>query len=387
MKHKPSRINSDNIELFRSIINNELSLLRNQLMNYRGKDLWSVVCSAMDWVETSTHWLSYRYAPELHNDPYCDSMNVIFYIAAVDMLYEGVSQLHRVVFGELCNKTNSKLLEDRKGIFSNIYCCKDDVSFFKQIRAIFGEHSVNLNLKELLYPPEERKKHDEERWFASWSYSATKGIPTEVFIYSNKPGVRAIPFSINLSEIELFAVETNSYILQIVDKARKIENNLKEKFKKEEWPSFKKDDYKKHIGFLLNENDRRIGSDRYRNLLYELRIILQSDLDNAIVKELKREAYEMLTELNWAIHSLQDLDEIVSTERLVIQQRLPYTVSKAYTSLVVNVVEKIEDMDYYIWKDELEAYVAPIVKIDDDMTIEDRYVIVTASLLRLEGRL
>lgn len=387
MKHKPSRINSDNIELFRSIINNELSLLRNQLMNYRGKDLWSVVCSAMDWVETSTHWLSYRYAPELHNDPYCDSMNVIFYIAAVDMLYEGVSQLHRVVFGELCNKTNSKLLEDRKGIFSNIYCCKDDVSFFKQIRAIFGEHSVNLNLKELLYPPEERKKHDKERWFASWSYSANKGIPTEVFIYSNKPGVRAIPFSINLSEIELFAVETNSYILQIVDKARKIENNLKEKFKKEEWPSFKKDDYKKHIGFLLNENDRRIGSDRYRNLLYELRIILQSDLDNAIVKELKREAYEMLTELNWAIHSLQDLDEIVSTERLVIQQRLPYTVSKAYTSLAVNVVEKIEDMDYYIWKDELEAYVAPIVKIDDDMTIEDRYVIVTASLLRLEGRL
>ena len=62
-------------------------------MNYKGVDLWNVVCSAMDWIETSTQWLSYRNEPEIHNEAYCDSMNLIFFIYAIDMLYEGVAQL------------------------------------------------------------------------------------------------------------------------------------------------------------------------------------------------------------------------------------------------------------------------------------------------------
>lgn len=89
-----SLISTQNIRAFRDTINYELPLIKNQLMDYNGKDLWNIVCSAMDWIETSTHWLSFRRTPELHNDPYSDSMNVIFYISAVHMLYEGVAQLY-----------------------------------------------------------------------------------------------------------------------------------------------------------------------------------------------------------------------------------------------------------------------------------------------------
>ena len=60
MDYSLSRITAENIVSFRNTINYQTPIIRNQLMDYRGKNLWSVVCSAMDWVEISTHWLSYR---------------------------------------------------------------------------------------------------------------------------------------------------------------------------------------------------------------------------------------------------------------------------------------------------------------------------------------
>lgn len=380
-----SLISTQNIKAFRDTINYELPLIKNQLMDYNGKDLWNIVCSAMDWIETSTHWLSFRRTPELHNDPYSDSMNVIFYISAVHMLYEGVAQLYRVFYGDLCDEKNVRLMEGSKGIFSEVGYCKDDATYFKQIRAIYGEHSVALNLQELFYPPEKRKEHNGERWFASWSYSSGSGIPTEVYIYSNKPHVPAKPFSINLSEIENFAIETNNWIVRITDKAKDLEKQRKEQLTASDWPHFTNEEYKKHIAFLLLENEKRADNDWYRISLRKIRLILGSELECELVLKLKQEANALLDKLDAAIHNLEEMDD--SLERIEPKAYMPHSVSNAYISLVDIVVEDFDNHDYTVWGDLLKDYVKLIVEVDDEEPLEEQYVLITAALLRIEERL
>lgn len=275
-------------------------------------------------------------------------MNVIFYISAVYMLYLGAAQLYRVFFGELCNEKDAVLMEDSKDIFSDIHYCKNDVDYFKQIRAIFGEHSVSLNLNEMVYPPEERKNHKDERWFASWSYSLESGRPTEVYIYSNKPGSNATRISIDLNEIEEFAYTVNQWIAKITNKALDLERKLKEELKNSPWPVFDKTDYNSHIDFLMKENEKRSDDDWYRLALTKVRVILNSDYDNELVKKLKEEALLSLERLHQAIHSLEDIDDC-ELDTLEPNLRMNHSVLKAYNSLAANVLEKINNMDYSIW--------------------------------------
>ena len=69
-------MNVDGIKVFRDTINNDATLIKNQLRNYSGVDLWNIVCSAMDWVEVSSDWLSYRNGPEIHHDSYISKQSL-----------------------------------------------------------------------------------------------------------------------------------------------------------------------------------------------------------------------------------------------------------------------------------------------------------------------
>lgn len=367
------------IEEFRKTIN-ELTYLKNQLYDYNGKSLWNVVCSAMDWVETAANWLSYHDGPEVQNEPYSDSMNVMFYLSAIDMLYEGVAQLYRVFFGNLCGKGDAILMDGDTGIFGDIKYCKDDKTYFKEIRAIFGEHSVKLDLRNLYYPPEDHKKHEKEKWFASWSFNCSGGSPSDVYIYNRGPGVTAELFSADMTEVKAFADTVYSHVPIITTKAIELDRKRIENIRNQDWPDFA-DDISAKLGYLFKENQKRTDNDIYRNALHEIELILKSELKNELVLKLKEKALIVLNGMEEAFQRAEDTD---CYETIEPHLHMDYTVSKGYTSLCVNVVEGYHDSDYLIWGEQLRDFVSELVDVSDRMTLEDQYVLITAALIEME---
>ena len=69
-----------------------------------------------------------------------DCMNFYKYVSAIDVVCEGIYQLHRIFMGK-----ESLPFTDDKSIFNNnILNTQNDDEFFKELRACFGAHPVNL---------------------------------------------------------------------------------------------------------------------------------------------------------------------------------------------------------------------------------------------------
>lgn len=88
-------MNKDIINRFRSKVG-EQDLVLQMYRDCKGKNLWNIICSAMDWIDVvvetiNTNNLSYRN----NND---SSIKAMTFITCIDVLWEAVQQLHRVFF-------------------------------------------------------------------------------------------------------------------------------------------------------------------------------------------------------------------------------------------------------------------------------------------------
>ena len=85
------------IDLFREKVNdNGADFVLHRYRNINGKNQWSIICSAMDWIsvvvdEIDVKKLSYKN----DND---SSIRVMTFIVCIDVLWEAIQQLHRVLF-------------------------------------------------------------------------------------------------------------------------------------------------------------------------------------------------------------------------------------------------------------------------------------------------
>jgi len=143
-------INNSKIVKFRNFINeNSDYLIKTEIG--KKKNRWNVICSAMDWIDVSTSRISnVNLNANNIKDINLFSTEVFFYISMIDIIFESIKQLHRVIID-----INSVPFFNEKSCFSN-HNYSNDNDYFKHIRAIFGAHPVNLRDKE------------NEKWFASW---------------------------------------------------------------------------------------------------------------------------------------------------------------------------------------------------------------------------
>lgn len=84
------------IDLFREKVNdNGADFVLHRYRNINGKNQWSIIYSAMDWIsvvdEIDVKKLSYKN----DND---SSIRVMTFIVCIDVLWEAIQQLHRVLF-------------------------------------------------------------------------------------------------------------------------------------------------------------------------------------------------------------------------------------------------------------------------------------------------
>ena len=143
-----TKLDLNQIETFRKKVNENWAVY-HIYRNYKGKDLWGVICSAMDWITVGVSGIDLSsLSAENSNDA---SKKMMLFLSCIDVMWEGISQLYRVFY-----ESKNIPMSDDHTVFNQK---KTDNDYFKDIRAIFMAHPVNLR--------DIYGKSD--KWFSSWS--------------------------------------------------------------------------------------------------------------------------------------------------------------------------------------------------------------------------
>ena len=196
-----SSLNTGIVDNFRNRVN--YATVLDKYVNVNGKDHWSIICSAMDWITVAVGGIdcdknNFRPTGGLDN-----SRKMVLLISSIDILLESIAQLHRV-----CIDENTMPFENDNRIFLNkLIPVKDDNDYFKEIRAIFSAHPVNLKIG-----------NKKEKYCASWSGNMGIGGDFSVILYKiDLPGeAYGRTFSISLDELFSFAKTRYEYLNEIL---------------------------------------------------------------------------------------------------------------------------------------------------------------------------
>ncbi len=251
------KLNPSIINKFRETIN-EHSLIYHIYKDIDGKDQWGLICSAMDWIDVAvtgidTSKLSFANSNEA-------SISVMTFISCIDVMWEGVQQLHRV-FVKQCTIP----FENNHSVFQ-----KDaaDNEYWKAIRAMFAAHPVNL--KNITGKECESK----ERWFASWSGAFLGNGDISVLLYSNIPGKQSEKRDLETGKLMDFITQRYNYLYDLIDVVKSRREEYLEKYRQTPLRTCAMDtppqivDY---ANYLIGENELRWYNPYYFEKLQEIR--------------------------------------------------------------------------------------------------------------------
>lgn len=274
---------------FRKIINSNSNFVRNSYIPRNGKNLWNIICSCMDWISVSIRFLSSNI--EMHEEIDVRVMQFFSVISAIDIVNEAIAQLHRVFFEDTKNP-----FQGEKDIFIGNKLNLDDNDYFKELRAMFGAHPVNL------------KHNHNEKWYASWPYDhyKTQDSTFELRLYSNKIGVQDITFGVNIIDLERFLIKRYGYLSVIEIEINRQYNELCEFLKSQ--PILLKGSPVEKIEILESESKKRLDNEYYKGILYELKKIFMISLkDEQLCVEEKTYKEKLLQLLNELYENLQQM--------------------------------------------------------------------------------
>lgn len=164
--------------------------------NCGGRNKWSVVRSAIEWIEIGVSGIDVDKLEWSNTKPAI--IKFITFIMCIDIMWEGIAQLHRVFYNtkEMPFKTDHNIFN--KTISDNDY--------WKEIRAAFAAHPTNLD-----------GTMNGERRFASWSNGLS--IPGEysLALFSNQASTMCFDyFDIRIDEIMRFAESRYGYLNELM---------------------------------------------------------------------------------------------------------------------------------------------------------------------------
>ncbi len=288
MNSKPS-FDTKLISQFReAVTENRYVLFKYE--NVDGKCKWNCICSAMDWITVA---MEYVQAVKEGTVTFKHCMEKYAYIAAIDNVWEAVLQLHRVFIDE---KTipfagANQIFKD-KAIPS-----KDDNTYFKEIRSVFGAHPVNLN------------NNKNERYFASWptEHFIGKG-DYSVLIYSNdyKNDI-LLSFNIFFSELDEFLLERYGYLNVIADSIKKDQQQFFDEMRKVPIPKSK--DIVEQLEILKKASIERLNIIDINGIIDELKMIYMTNISQSENRDfVEKYRRDLLKEVEQIRLFLQNMD-------------------------------------------------------------------------------
>lgn len=208
------------IDQFRAFVNDfQSGFVPFHYSSTNKRNGWGLICSAMDWVTEAVDAL-----PEFQKRARGRGarwMDLYGLISCIDVILEATEQLHRCVF-----ERGGKPAEfpfPAKGIFSKPkgFESLSDRKFFKELRAAFGAHPVNMEDSENTVSPK-----DKARRYASWVLSSERfqmlgNFDFSVRLYSSVKGVEDIHLGVKVSELEEFCELFHAHLETIVAEIRR----------------------------------------------------------------------------------------------------------------------------------------------------------------------
>jgi len=256
-------MNRELIDKFRKKVNDR-DLIWHLYHNKDQRNKWSIICSAMDWIDVVVDEIDVSKLMRQNNNE--SSIKIMTFINCIDILWESIQQLHRVFFS-----TTKIPFSDDESVFTHKLFASKDNEYFKTIRACFSAHPVNLrdNFSGL---------GEKENRYASWSGGGFSSGDFSVILYSNIAGVDSVFLDIYFNELLLFAEKRYQYLQTIIDEIdRQIENFFLEQ-KKIKIP--KVNDSLEQINILIKENTNRFNNEYYAYELRRLQIIYKANIAN-----------------------------------------------------------------------------------------------------------
>lgn len=348
---------------------NEDELIYHIFKNKDGKNKWSIICSAMDWIEVVIEKIDLKNVQRGNDNE--SSVKLMTFISCIDVLWESIQQLHRVLFN-----TESIPFSDDTSVFKHKLIETTDNDYFKTIRACFAAHPVNLN-------DHFRDPSKKERRYASWSSGgiASTGDFT-VFLYSNLPGVEMLMLDISFRELLSFAKMRYEYLGILTEQLKKIKLDYLSSMK---GTIIRPSDTLTHINVLKEENSLRFENDYYDYELSKLERIFSIrpiNLQNAeLLLHYQTDLIPVIEEIHANLENMTLKD--LKTAK-VVGPDIPPACQYYFADLVSSVYG---DGTAYIWG--LEPFVKSLKGIVDFKgisSLEELYVLLLAGFYRLESR-
>ncbi|MED1093634.1 hypothetical protein [Bacillus paramycoides] len=268
------------IDGFRGKVN-ENKLFQQLHKDINGKNSWNIICSAMDWITTTVEGIpSIKLKHTNLGFNAIQSLNLMQYVVSLDLLVESIKKLYKV----MDNGVEYPLYYDQSVFNKGI---NDDV-YFKQIRAVFGTHPIDLNTFDGI------TKNKGERFYASWS--ATDSLENDdfhVLIYSDDPAKdKQIEFGVSINKINEYAEKRYRLLIELSAKVDTILQSHIDTYKAEVITSVSNPI--EQLDILLEENKNRFSeTGGYVNQIHYIRRILKTktstgfDGDPAIIQGYK----------------------------------------------------------------------------------------------------
>jgi len=322
-------MDSELINKFRDKVNSNGFVLF-KYRDIKGKDQWSCICSAMDWITVAMEYIA---DVKTGKRSYKQSIEMYAYISSIDVVWEAIQQLHRVLF-----QTDKVPFKNECECFFDKILEHDDNAYFKTIRASFGAHPVNL-----------KGEKEGEKYFASWS-GAFLGEDYSVLLYSNIVGNGFRTLYLRIKELNKFLDTRYNYLNQLMDE---IDRQYEEfKIGMKNTPIKRVDDICNQLSILKEESTNRLHL--YSTFIEQFNMIFNVQITNKKNEKMVSEYKESLKPLMSQLYkSLQNMDNNEMDYDILYQtsEKLP----NGYGYLVSKLTDYIYGVGYHptMWEDRL----------------------------------
>lgn len=356
------------IDDFREEVNDNYFFACFYYQNRNGKNLWSIICSAMDWIDVSVDYLNDH---QFSNLGRTQSIELFSLIECCDIITEAIEQLHRVLFS-----TKKRVFgEDNDCFEGNIFSQKDR-EYFKTIRACFGAHPVNLD--DSLW--------GDEKKYASWSGRFESGYDFDVVLYSNKPDRDNIYFHIRFNQIEKFVNKYYNHLPVLKKQLSCQYRRFCEYMRKQ--PFDCAGTYQEQLLILQEESKKRLDIDYYSYIISEVRLIYETPITCANNVELVEQYRNALVAvINEVKENLQNMTFTDLSANNILEPTIS-GLPKGWTYSMSKLYDAARGLDYpdVMWIDDIEQ-VCKGSFVFDYYDAKELYVLVKSALYHLQSNM
>lgn len=279
---------------------NDYNFLCFQYSNKNERDLWSCICSSMDWIDVGVQYIE-RFQPPNHPS-LLNCMEIFSFIQAIDITYEAIKSLFwALVNNGAEDKKGHSPFYNEKGCFSSIKnnTITDD-KLFKEIRACCGAHPTNLHT----YISDDKQKKQER--YASWIYAETNSS-FSVMLYPDSTSNKTITVNVSYAELMDYFEKRFYYLNNLIDKI----DELFEVFRKEKINDIipKSSNTIEQLKILKDANADRLNNQSFDETIEQLLLFFNTQFESkeneSIVENYREKLISGIDELYENIQNLE----------------------------------------------------------------------------------